>query len=58
MRLIILPNHKVWALQATAAVYNDLGLPEYEGIEAFVQYRGFKDASDSPYYSAASLDEL
>ena len=45
-------------MQATAAVYNDLGLPEYAGMEAFVQYRGYEDKTASPYYSAASLDEL
>jgi hypothetical protein len=30
------------ALQATAELYNKLGLPEYEAMEAFVRFDPFK----------------
>ena len=29
-------------MQATAGLYNKLGLPEYEAMEAFVRYDPFK----------------
>jgi len=44
-------------MQATARVYNDLGLPEYEAMEAFVQYQGYCNDVATPYFSGISLDD-
>ena len=46
------------AMQATADSFNKLGLAEHEGMEAFVQYRGYEAGSASPYFSGISHDDL
>jgi len=45
-------------MQATAQMFNKLGLPEHEAMEAFVQYQGYKEASgQTPYFSGMPLFE-
>ena len=41
-------------MQATARLYDELGLTEYEAIEAFVRYN---PDEASPFFSGKSIDD-
>ena len=35
-----------------------MGLPDFEAMEAFVQYKGYLEDEESPYFTHAALEEL